>query len=49
MRYMSVYEIALGLNLNSIRDRNWNIQPCSAKDDKGISEGMEWAMSIIRK
>ncbi|KAI8896187.1 ADP-ribosylation factor family-domain-containing protein [Globomyces pollinis-pini] len=41
-------EIAVGLNLNSIRDRAWQIQACSAKDGDGIAEGMEWAMSIIK-
>ncbi|KAJ3270279.1 ADP-ribosylation factor protein 3 [Terramyces sp. JEL0728] len=42
-------EIALGLNLNSIRDRPWQIQACSAKNGDGISEGMEWAMSVLEK
>ncbi|KAJ1556931.1 ADP-ribosylation factor protein 3, partial [Nowakowskiella sp. JEL0078] len=37
-------EMATGLNLNSIRDRHWQIQPCSAKSGEGVSEGMEWAM-----
>ncbi|KAI9363948.1 ADP-ribosylation factor-like protein 3 [Zopfochytrium polystomum] len=39
-------EIAIGLNLNSIRDRQWKIQACSAVEGVGITEGMEWAMSV---
>ncbi|RKO87048.1 ADP-ribosylation factor family-domain-containing protein, partial [Blyttiomyces helicus] len=35
-------EIATGLNLNAIRDRPWQIQPCSAKSGDGVSQGMEW-------
>ena len=29
-------EIADGLNLNSIRDRAWQIQPCSAVTGEGV-------------
>ncbi|KAI9222358.1 putative ADP ribosylation factor 3 [Blastocladiella britannica] len=36
-------EIASCLNLHSLRDRTWQIQPCSATDGTGIQEGMEWA------
>ncbi|KAI8997981.1 ADP-ribosylation factor-like protein 3-like protein [Gaertneriomyces semiglobifer] len=42
-------EIATGLNLNSIRDRHWQIQPCSAKTGDGIEEGMKWAMKQCNK
>nr|KAJ3421744.1 ADP-ribosylation factor protein 3 [Polyrhizophydium stewartii] len=42
-------EIAEGLNLNSIRDRTWHIQPCSAKTGDGVSEGMEWAIQAAQK
>lgn len=38
-------EIAVGLNLNSIRNRKWQIQPCSAKSGNGVAEGLEWGMS----
>mmetsp|Transcript_7905 Transcript_7905/g.7467 ORF Transcript_7905/g.7467 Transcript_7905/m.7467 type:complete len:181 (+) Transcript_7905:36-578(+) len=40
-------EISEGLNLVSIKDRAWNIQPCSAKNGDGLKEGMEWIMSVI--
>ena len=29
-------EIAEGLNLHSIRDRQWQIQPCSAVTSEGV-------------
>jgi ADP-ribosylation factor-like protein 3 len=35
-------EIAIGLSLHSIRDRKWQIQPCSVKLGTGVKEGMEW-------
>uniref|UniRef100_A0A0B7AKS9 ADP-ribosylation factor-like protein 3 n=1 Tax=Arion vulgaris TaxID=1028688 RepID=A0A0B7AKS9_9EUPU len=35
-------EIAEGLNLNSIRDREWQIQACSALSGEGVKEGIEW-------
>ncbi|KAJ3067837.1 ADP-ribosylation factor protein 3 [Podochytrium sp. JEL0797] len=41
-------EIATGLNLNSIRDRQWQIQACSALSGNGISEGIEWAMKMCK-
>ncbi|KAJ3192823.1 ADP-ribosylation factor protein 3 [Irineochytrium annulatum] len=40
-------EIAIGLNLNSIRDRKWHIRPCSAVSGEGVSEGMEWVSSLV--
>ncbi|KAI8615597.1 the Rp2-Arl3 complex bound To Gdp-Alf4 [Chytriomyces sp. MP71] len=41
-------EIAAGLNLNSIRDRQWQIQACSAITGEGVSEGIEWAMKMCK-
>ena len=40
-------EISEGLNLTSIRDRPWSIQPCSAKDGDGLQDGMEWVVENI--
>ncbi len=40
-------EVSDGLNLSSISDRPWNIQPCSAKSGEGLKEGMEWIMSFL--
>ncbi|KAI8917173.1 ADP-ribosylation factor-like 3-like protein [Powellomyces hirtus] len=42
-------EIATGLNLNAIRDRNWQIQPCSAKSGEGVEEGLQWALNCCKK
>lgn len=35
-------EISHGLNLHSIRDRSWQIFPCSAKENSGLQVGMEF-------
>jgi len=35
-------EIVVKLQLHSIKDRKWQIQPCSAKRSEGIQEGMDW-------
>lgn len=42
-------EIAQALNLESIRDRAWSIQACSAKTGEGLQEGMEWVVQNIDK
>jgi len=42
-------EIALGLNLHAIRDRQWQIQACSAINGDGINDGMEWALKATNK
>nr|QXF29045.1 Arl3a [Gefionella okellyi] len=40
-------DMAETLNLHLIRDRQWQIQPASAKTGSGLSEGMEWVVKII--
>lgn len=42
-------EIADGLNLNAIRDRAWQIQPCSAVTGEGVKEGIEWMTQTCNK
>merc|ERR1711974_53141 len=42
-------EIAEMLNLHSIRDRQWQIQACSAKKNEGLQEGMEWVVKAIKE
>lgn len=37
------------LDLNSITDRTWNIQACSAVTQEGLNEGMEWLIQTINK
>lgn len=46
---LSADEISDGLNLASIRDRTWSIQPCSAKSADGLQEGMEWVVSNVEE
>jgi len=41
-------EIATILDLHKIRDRVWQIQPCSAKKAEGLSDGMEWVVKQIK-
>ncbi|KAL8562991.1 ADP-ribosylation factor protein 3 [Nucella lapillus] len=35
-------DISEGLNLGSIRDREWQIQACSALSGEGVKDGLEW-------
>lgn len=43
----SAAEISTSLNLNAIRERNWNILPCSAKTGEGLQDAMEWIVEQI--
>lgn len=40
-------EITEALKLNMIRDREFNIQACSAKDGTGLQDGMEWVVARL--
>eukprot|EP00916_Digyalum_oweni_P012256 GHVL01020299.1.p1 GENE.GHVL01020299.1~~GHVL01020299.1.p1 ORF type:complete len:135 (-),score=20.72 GHVL01020299.1:67-471(-) len=40
-------EIAKDMRLQSIQDRKWTIQSCSAKTGEGLQEGMEWLVKSI--
>ncbi|KAN0030786.1 hypothetical protein ACTA71_009431 [Dictyostelium dimigraforme] len=44
---MKVNEIIDLLDLNSIKDRKWHIQPCSAINSFGICEGFDWVSDNI--
>jgi len=35
-------EISEELGLDKIKDRDWTIQACSAKEGNGLQDGMEW-------
>merc|ERR1711998_126081 len=39
---LSAQEVADALNLHVLRDRQWQIQACSAKSGDGLEEGMQW-------
>ena len=41
--------IAEGLGLHLIKDRAWQIQPCSATSGEGVRDGMEWVVKTIKK
>lgn len=41
-------ELSDGLQLHSIRDRNWQIQPCAAITGEGLKEGLDWALKNIK-
>mmetsp|Transcript_71738 Transcript_71738/g.149776 ORF Transcript_71738/g.149776 Transcript_71738/m.149776 type:complete len:179 (+) Transcript_71738:213-749(+) len=42
-------EVSETLSLHNIRDRNWHIQACSAKEGKGLQNGMEWLVQNVGK
>nr|QXF29023.1 Arl3 [Vischeria sp. CAUP Q 202] len=46
---MAASEISTGLNLHTIRDREWQIQACSAKTGEGLQEGLEWLIKTINE
>lgn len=43
---MTSKDLAETLQLHNIRDRQWQIQGCSAKTGKGLNEGVTW---VIKK
>ncbi|XP_055350529.1 ADP-ribosylation factor-like protein 3 [Paramacrobiotus metropolitanus] len=40
-------EIAEGLQLHTIRDRVWQIQPCCAVTGEGVRDGLDWVLKNI--
>ncbi|KAK5584096.1 hypothetical protein RB653_005703 [Dictyostelium firmibasis] len=46
---MNTAEIVNSLELNSIRDRKWYVQPCSAVRSDGIYEGFDWVANTLNK
>lgn len=45
----SAAELAEELSLDSLRDREWRIQACSAKDGEGLEEGLSWLIKQTNK
>lgn len=37
-------QIGAAIGLNELRDRQWSIWPCSAKEGTGLSEGLDWCV-----
>lgn len=48
MNAASSAEMMEDMNLNSIKDRPWQIQPCSAVTGEGLSNGMDWIRKNIK-
>lgn len=44
---LSPAELTSELGLNDLRDRTWQILPCSARTGEGLQEGMEWLVEQI--
>ena len=42
-------EITVDLELHSIRNHDWRIQGCSAIQNQGIKEGIDWLLDAIKK
>lgn len=40
-------EISADLGLDKIKDRTWQILPCSAKTGDGLQDGMEWLVEQV--
>jgi signal recognition particle receptor subunit beta len=36
------------LNLDSMKSRPWAIMPCSARNGKGLDEGIDWIITQIK-
>merc|ERR1712212_17776 len=41
-------DIAAALQLHKLKDRAFQIQPCSAKTGEGVRDGLEWALNKIK-
>jgi len=44
---LSASDLSLGLGLHTVKDRAWQMQPCSAKTGEGLAEGLEWLLKVI--
>merc|ERR1711871_1424616 len=42
-------ELVETMNLMDIKDRPWQIQPCSAKTGENLQQGMEWVVGQVSK
>merc|ERR1711907_726528 len=47
MQALTMEEILEELQLMDLKDRPWQIQPCSAKTGVGLQDGMEWSVKQI--
>lgn len=42
-------EVATGLGLHLLKERNWRIEGCSAVQGTGLSEGLDWLVNNIKE
>ena len=42
-------QIVGALGLMEVKNRTWQIQPCSAKTGQGLSDGVDWMLGEISK
>ena len=45
---LSAEEITRELKLHINKERAWTIQPCSALEGTGLTEGMDWVVRTLR-
>ncbi|RNF08118.1 ADP-ribosylation factor 3 [Trypanosoma rangeli] len=46
---LSPEDVSTALSLQSLRDRTWSIQKCSAKTAEGLHEGLVWAVKNLKR
>ena len=46
---MPAGELSTKLGLHNIRDHNWHIQSCSAKEGTGLKEGFDWLAQQVQE
>jgi ADP-ribosylation factor-like protein 5B len=46
---LSEGQVSQGLALDTIRDRNYHIQACSALSGQGVNEGMDWLAHSLKQ
>lgn len=46
---LNASEISKGLHLDAIKKQQWYIQPCSAVENWGLYEGLDWLASALQQ
>ena len=46
---MKASEVSELIGLVNLKDRTWQIQPCSAIDGTGLQEAMDWISKSVKK
>jgi len=44
---LSVQEVAEGMGLTKLRNRNWHVQGCTAPSGDGLYEGLDWLSRAV--